>query len=227
MKETVYIYNGKGVINLKGDEQETMLFFNKEPFSLTFHVELGTIWRYHLGKAIDRNFLRENYKYEQLVQHGNVKSKLSLNEQFEHITSLLTNGNYELSLSNYELPFEIIKTISVSNTNKFIDHYGGTITLIATQSYLDNTIVEQHKTNILQGFQPIAIVLKTENSWNDYIIDGHHKIHAYKQLNRSPKVLTITKLEAKKVQYSKGIKFINQLNISNDKLIERYKELYD
>lgn len=59
--------------------------------------------------------------------------------------------------------------------------------------------IDYYKDIIKQGFRPFAIILNCSSSMfgyksNSYIIDGHHKLLAYKALNIFPHLVEITKL---------------------------------
>ncbi|HAS46688.1 MAG TPA: hypothetical protein DCS93_39760 [Microscillaceae bacterium] len=70
--------------------------------------------------------------------------------------------------------------------------------LIGTQSseFIEAQVVEQYKTEIKAGKRPFAIILRLDDD-NDYestnyVLDGHHKLQAYSDLNIMPPLAVIT-----------------------------------
>jgi len=67
---------------------------------------------------------------------------------------------------------------------------------IATQqeSDLDSNRIKHYETLIQEGKRPYCVVFNnsTNDSNNNYLIDGHHKLKAYQNLNANPRVLEIT-----------------------------------
>lgn len=224
MKEEINIYNGKGILHLKGNLSETFLFIKKNPQMVCFHAEIGTVWRYHIGCEIEGNILDENYKYESLVRTGEVNFDLELSKQFNHITELLTNGQYELHLCEFPWEFGCLPAISKSSLSSCYDVYGGGVEVVATQSYLDHKIVEQYKTEIQNGSRPIMVLFRHLDSWTIYLIDGHHKFKAYKELKVNPRALMITKLDHKEIKESEALEIMRQLGLEKDEWIDIFKQ---
>ena len=132
------------------------------------------------------------------VLDGNVDREQPLGEQFKLFLELLVDGNYRLSLgSEFDLkqafPFP-------SNWNPAIDFdhfYPIDTQLVLTQSpdSLNSDRVAHFAELIESGKRPIILAVTTNEAWCDYVIDGHHKFAAYKQLNTQPMVFTATRVE--------------------------------
>ena len=223
LEEEIYISKGKGVIHLKGGPSDTFLYVKKNPRIACFHAEIGTVWRYQVGNEIHENIIGENYQYEKLVKTGNINQDETLSSQFSHILELLTNGLYKLKLCEYSGDTRLLPAIEKGNLNSEYDVYGGMAEVAASQTFLDETIVSEYKEQIQKGERPIAVLIKIENSWVIYVIDGHHKFAAYNQLNVNPKVLLISKLDAKDIQLEEGISTLKKLGLKNEKWMKEYQ----
>lgn len=224
MKEELFLYDGKGVIQLKGGPSETFLYIKKKPRIACFLAILNTVWRYHMGREIDENLIMENYQYENLVSSGEVNLNDKLSDQFIHIVQLLTNGNYELSLCEFPWSLDVVSAMAKAVENAYYDAYGGMAEIIATQTYLDQNVVDDYKDKIKNGQRPIVILLKNKDSWVIFIIDGHHKLQAYKELKINPKALIISKLDNNEIGQDKAIETMKELGMNNAAWIEIYKK---
>jgi hypothetical protein len=224
MKEVIEIHNGKGIIHLKGGPSDTILYIKKKPRIICFHAEIGTTWRYQIGREIHENIISENYKYEEIVKSGEIDSKIKLSDTFKHILELLTNGVYELKLCEFSGNSGFLPVISEDIIHPFYEVYGGSVDVSATQSYIDIEIVKQYKEEITIGKRPIAVLIKIIDSWTIYIIDGHHKFKAYDELSINPRVLLISKMDSKKIKLTEGITTMNELGMDKEDWIEIYRK---
>jgi hypothetical protein len=224
MKEIISIYNGRGIIHLKGGPSETILYVKKKPRIACFYAEIGTVWRYQIGEEIDENLLGENYQYEKIVKSGDIDDEESLSKQFSHITQLLTNGSYELHLCEFSWEIDILPAISKTDKSPYYDVYGGTAEVTATQKYLNEDVIGEYKERINNGLRPIIILIKIKDSWAIYVIDGHHKFQAYKESKVNPRALIISKLDNKEVDRKEGIKIMKELGMEQEDWIKTYEE---
>lgn len=224
MSEEIYVHSGRGILNIKGSPTESILYVKSKPRIMSFFAEVNTTIRYQIGKEITEELIRENYKYETIVNEGNIDLSKSLEEQFQYITELLTNGKYKLSYYTERHETHVQPAISKDSTYISYDTYGGLYDIVATQFHLNPKKVKQYKSIISKGKRPIVLLLMLENSANKYVIDGHHKLRAYKDLKINPKVLAISKLDAKNIKYEEGIKIMNSLGLIDKDTKEKYKE---
>lgn len=65
-------------------------------------------------------------------------------------------------------------------------------TLVLTQptSSLDGATIKEYVAKIESGRRPIALAVTTEDAWCNYVVDGHHKLIAYRRLNTKPIVIS-------------------------------------
>ncbi|MEM1328053.1 MAG: hypothetical protein AAGI23_18985 [Bacteroidota bacterium] len=90
----------------------------------------------------------------------------------------------------------IVQNIVDQTTTNFydgIEHY-----LVTTQSVeqLDKATVEKYKDLIAKGKRPYCLVYNTQETRSSisYLLDGHHKLKAYCDLNINPCVIELTQL---------------------------------
>ncbi len=221
MTEIIDIYEGKGKIKIKGNITDTYLYINGNPKIVSFFAEVGTVWRYLIGTSITEKIIDDNYLYESLVGTGKLDFNNSLQNQFGHILNLLSNGKYELKLC--EFPYKITY-LGLNNEEKpYSDTYGGLADILFTQKYFDLSVVEKYKSKIKKGERPICVLFKLQDSWTIFVIDGHHKLNAYKELKINPKALIISKIENRAVETNQGIEIMKKLGLNDEKFITTFK----
>lgn len=225
MTEIIDIYDGKGKIKIKGDITDSYLYINGEPKVVSFFAEINTVWRYLIGTAITQKIIDENYQYESLVSTGNLDCNMSLHNQFGHILKLLSNGQYELRYG--EFPYDITYLKLNGDEKPYYDVYGGLADIVLTQKYLDPSIVEQYKSNIQKGDRPICVLFKLKASWTIFVLDGHHKLHAYQALKINPKALIISKIEDSEVKTNYAVEIMKNLGLNDEKYITAFKHERD
>ena len=96
--------------------------------------------------------------------------------------------------------------------------------MIATQTYLDGQVVESYKQAIRDGVKPIVVLYKIEDSWAIFILDGHHKLQAYKERKQNPQALVISKLDFKQHDPEQGVSLLQKMGLNDPKIFETYRE---
>lgn len=203
------IENGHDEFNLVGDTDCTIFQFRKRNKILAWEMSWGTLMNFFAG-AIHKHpiFFWEAY--------GELQEKLTAGEVVEKNLELLirpfltsfSSGRYGVELTNQYSDFEMYYPESSKCTlsgelivihSKLAFQYPPY--LIAIQESTDRLTVDDYREQILNGKRPQAIVLKTENSELHFILDGHHKIQAYFELNVKPNLVLITKLDNYKISH--------------------------
>ena len=221
MTEIIDIYEGKGKIKIKGNITDSYFYINGNPKIVSFFAEVGTVWRYLIGTTITDKIIDDNYQYESLVSSGKLNFDVSLQNQFGHILNSLSNGQYELKFC--EFPFDI-NYLELNDEGKpYYDTYGGLADVVFTQKNLDISLVAKYKSKIKKGERPICVLFKLQNSWTIFVIDGHHKLNAYRELKTNPKALLISKIENSIIETNQGIEILKKLGLNDEKFITTFK----
>lgn len=138
----------------------------------------------------------------------------SLESQFSYIIDKLAMGKYRLEIKYFNSEIELLEPCLTSlnfnlKSNYFhFDTYGGLVKVIATQHHTDESIIEEYTELIKKNIEPIAIVTSTEDAYNTFLLDGHHKFLAYSRLKRPVRVLSIIKLDPLAIDRSTGLEFL-------------------
>ena len=190
---------------------------------MIFHIDYPTTLRYYIGTEFEQNIIARNEEYEKMVNNGEINLSKPLTKQFEHILNLLNNSKYKLELC-FTYNVEISSPINLKSKIKFSENYGGGPTFVQTQLKVNKDTLKEYKKAIQGGIRPIAVLLQVENDSISYILDGHHKLLAYKELGIEPKILMVTKLQSTEFNYDNGIKIMHQLGLLDEEIAKKYKQ---
>lgn len=155
-----------------------------------------------------------------LTQDSNSSEEFII-ENLSAFFSLLENGNYKIDFENprkkiidgdpweWELIYETLRPMNDIAEGFYDANFES---FIFTEKYatINRGRVDHYKNHIRAGKRPFALILggKLEESgvhpdnsrWmsttttENYILDGHHKLIAYKELGIQPSLLRITKI---------------------------------
>jgi len=217
MKRVVEVYGKYGVLEIVGNPQETILYLKNKPIHYSCYAEVGSTWRYHIAQGLNDQIVRVNGRTENLLKRG-IKNEGDFLAVTEYFNSFFKYGKYEYGCYEMHKDMHFTDTPKSNNYESF-DFYGGMLELSPTQNFIDNTAVEEYKEKILRGVRPVIILLHLQNSWMFYILDGHHKFHAYKKANIAPYAIIITKLESKYKSIEETIQLAKKMNCKNEDYI--------
>ena len=224
-KEIIDIENSKGCLEIKGDKFDSALFINNELIQFTFLREIGSTWRYQIAKSITKTDLISESSFSNFVKYGYLSPE-PLSTQFKYILSCLIKGKYLIELTEIDTNIDLIELDKKEKGYLSFDTYGGLYYLIETQTGLNKNTINKYTELIQNDKQPIVILLKSENSENTFVIDGHHKLRAYKKLKKNIRCLLISKLDSKMIGSIEGVEFINLLNPQKTDYKKRFLEKY-
>ena len=193
MKETIHIENPEGVLRLKGDDYDSVLYLNNIPIQFTWIREIGSTWRYQIAKSVRESDLIKDSRFRQFVRFGYLTSD-SISQQFDYIIKILFSGKYELTLDYLSQDLGLIENTTETDDYYSFDTYGGLDDIIETQSIYDENTINEYMVSIQKGVEPIMVVFTSNDSKNKFILDGHHKYIAYSRLKKKPRALIIKRL---------------------------------
>jgi len=185
------IDNDKPVINISGDCDNAQLFFNGKKLSSITSLERGTIE--YLINNLHHSHLESTTllkKYRDFLLNFNNK-EITLPDFFNTFSNFLGSGNYIIKNQRADKRYSLYEYFRFD-----LSFYGGNQSFIALQKMddLNRGKIEKYKTEIKSGKLPPVIVLGFEDSRYYYILDGHHKIKAYEELNITPNIIFFEKI---------------------------------
>jgi hypothetical protein len=160
MKEKVIIETDNGILEIIGGKYDSALFLKGQMIQFTFLREIGSTWRYQIAKSISEANIFEDRAFSNFVKFGYL-SLDPLSIQFDYIINKLGRGKYEIELIT--LQKDIYLTEFYDNTNEYAhnDTYGGSDTLIETQSEYDEQTINEFINLISKGNKPVMVLLSS------------------------------------------------------------------
>jgi hypothetical protein len=208
-REEVVIGPHAGPLNVRGDQFEAALLVGDRIHAFHWFDCEGTcgqnLVRIVAGgsQTAVRDFLKS------------VDSALGENEtlaaHFSGILSILATGTYALTLEEIPADSYVVELDNEPVDNQIVGgFYPGFGAMIATQplSRLSALHVDRLSEKILHGARPTVITLSANGAWCEFIIDGHHKISAYRRTNVPIVRLDIVKLDSERLPLPDVLTFV-------------------
>lgn len=244
MRQTINIHNGLNLINIKSDGYSECFTVNEEI--------LAIVWRTHLTYY----FVSSNYDYLErlkleLIDYRKADEFESIIKNLTAFLGYFQTGKYIISLDDYNLDFvDIVHDVNLYSSQSIDDETGhftycnftekDTIMFLKSFSEIDHEIVDGYKHKILtENVRPVIVAFGVDYHYgiigDDYnpkieldkfIIDGHHKLIAYKDLGINPPILTITRIDNTS-NYKKNFldEYENHLNQDEMRVYRKYAGL--
>jgi len=213
MKRTLETYGKNGVIEIKGNPQETILYLRDKPIQYSWLAEVGSTWRYHIAQGLNNQIVKLHDGITDMLKRGisNEGEFLAITEFF---IKFLKYGKYEFG--HYKL-FDDISWIEIPESEEYksFDYYGGCFDIAPTQNSIDENLVEEYKEAILRGSRPTMVILHIKDSLKYFILDGHHKFKAYKKAKIDANSIIISKLGNDYKTFEETLNIAKQMKCKN------------
>lgn len=218
MRKKVFVTDTPGVIDIRGDFLEAALYLDQQPVNYAWYAEVGTTWRYHIAKGINKDAIRMHWRLSEILRNG-ISNSNEFEEAVIYFSQFLKYGEYEFGL--YRLPHAHLMEL-LSNGPDFMisDSYGGIPGYLATQSHVDELTIQAYTLAIRKGKRPTAILLHAEHSYHQFILDGHHKFIAYSRAGIPVHAILITKYNSKRFTLEESLSLARSMNCSNKKYLD-------
>lgn len=214
MKKKVCITNDSGILEIRGNNQESALFVNETPIQYTWFAEIGSTWRYHIAHGIHERTWGESLYISEILKHG-AKTELQFNDIINYYSKFLKTGEYQFGLYDLHEHYEMIMLPEEEEYQSF-DYYGGFPDIIPTQKTFNDKTVESYKELIQNNATPTMVIFHVIESAILFILDGHHKFLAYGQLRKKPRAIVITNLKTTTMTSEQAIKLAEKMNCEKE-----------
>lgn len=227
MIEEISIERSGGPIKLLGGKHESALLLNEELIQFTFLREIGSTWRYQIAKNLTDTDIIKDVQFRNFVKHGFLQTSSS-ESQFSYIVNKLAVGKYRLEVKYIDAEIDLLDPCLTSlnfipKSDYFhFDTYGGLVEVIATQLSDNESIIKEYTELIKKNIEPIAVIISTEDAYNTFLLDGHHKFLAYSRLKRPVRVLSIIKLDPLPIDKNTGLEFLKMSGSRNTEYKNRF-----
>lgn len=200
---TIDITNGQDIIDIVSDGFVTCLKI-REPIAIDWYDCAGSAGKYF---AFTSNFEPIAKSFNEVLVNGNDSQVLNSIAEF---LQLFASGKYKVSVDRYKRYYYDLHYEYQQIDNSFFYNYhyynpgGDNAMFTQTFSKINENTLAYYEKIILDGVRPKAVLFQAifqeeENSnWNSfdspmYILDGHHKLLAYKNLKIDPELILISK----------------------------------
>ena len=208
-----------GVLDVRGGDFDTALLIAGRIAAYQWNDCMGSIGQ-NLVRTTSSNPALALANFRRSVASA-VPPDVSLAHHFAEAISLLASGKYLLQLD--DRPFDTLVVELEAHADSSIDRtgfYGDFRSLVATQpkTALSLRTVQAHLSGIQRGLRPIAVTLSTVDSISEFILDGHHKVKAYREAAVPIRILAICRLDAVQVDLADALAFLPESGWLRDNL---------
>lgn len=219
--QKIIIENGKGFLDITGDYFDCILSWEGIPLVITWNDCVGSIGQYFLRSGVDKFSISEKLKEVRLYLENGIPEYLNLSDAIFPLIELFSNGDYKLVLSE---KFERLEIVDYDKPPKYKEEYYPYNTIIALQrlNSLNSERIKYFENIIKKGKKPVLITFSLMDNSNEFIIDGHHKAYAYKNLGIMPQILHIMKFDNSKIEIETGRNLVKSISPDSEK---NYNEL--
>jgi hypothetical protein len=221
MKKKIDISNKYGIIDIKGDNQESVLYLNSLPIQYTWYAEVGSTWRYHIAKGVNERSWAESILASEILKNG-IGSKNEFDDLVEYYSQFLKSGQYEFGIYDLHEHYDLIHLPEEDEFQAF-DYYGGCPDMIPTQKTYQDETINEYKQIIQNGIKPTMVIFHVAQSHILFILDGHHKFIAYGQLKMKPRALIISKLNSSTLSIEQSINMAKKMECNNEDYLKWIK----
>src|SRR5262245_42559113 len=217
--EEYLLEDGEGLIDVRGDNFDSGLLVGGAPVAFYWSDCEGSIAQY-LVRSRDTTGLSERLRALRHVAGGGLDPHAPLAPQVRHLLALFPSGRYRLSYLP-ENPWDIIDYDTRFSYSADRDSfYPVNDVLITTRpsDTLRRERVEFFHQRIAAGERPVVFAAGVPDGYGAFVLDGHHKLQAYRQLQISPAVLLILKAAPDPIALADGLLLLGEAT--------RYREDY-
>ena|SRR5436190_8169648 len=200
LSETVDLTDGTGFIDVRGSGFDSMLLVDGRPIALNWCDCEGSVAQYLVRAG--RTDCEQELQALRHTLEGHLLPDVPLQTQISPFLELLAPGHYELSYIEAcpDCHFVVFDTSwdFATDHDQFYP-FGTDLVLTQASDSLNPDRIEHFVRRIQAGQRPIALTLTVPQSWCEFVIDGHHKLQAYKAAMVGPTLISVCRLDAPKL----------------------------
>lgn len=200
--EIVEIAGMPGGFELRGGEFDMMLLWNGAPVILNWCDCQGSVGQYLKACGRVDSCDAQLQAYRRAVNSG-FDSTRSIADQIGLLLNLFVAGRYQLELLEAD-DWELIG----HDTGNFYPYPANCFVATRARDSLDGQTIEAHAKAIGRGERPIVVVATVPEAHVAYVIDGHHKLQAYRRAGVPPRPICITALKPPPVDLADGKRLV-------------------
>lgn len=201
--EIVDITDSLALIEIRGGGFDSLLLVDGEPIALNWSDCEGSVGQY-LARAGATSY-EESLQSLRHFLSGKFLSDVPLGVQLSSFLDLFVSGRYRLQRLNECEDCDYLEYHSDWTRTKNHDEFypfGWSLIMTQPRESLNHEQVQRYIEDIKKGVRPIALTATVEEGWCDFVIDGHHKLQAYKLAQIAPTFISVCRLDAPQLSSS-------------------------
>ncbi|KAB2932687.1 MAG: hypothetical protein F9K24_09920 [Leptonema illini] len=205
--EIIELTDGSGRISIAGDQRECVLLFDGLPVGFTWDDCGGSIGQYLTRGTAPEKLQKTLDDIRRLV--SGIDTEASLADSLAGLLALFENGQYVLSKGiahGAEVLDFPLADIVTEQPYPFYCRSGSILICTQPSAYLDKGRVAEYRDQILSGARPYLIVAEVFRSDIQFVMDGHHKLEAYRQADIKPHLIEISRTNSRGLTLEDGLR---------------------
>jgi hypothetical protein len=218
--EEYVLQDGEGLIDIRGDGFDSGLLVAGEPVAFSWSDCEGSIAQY-LVRSRETADLSQRLRALRHVAGGGLDPDAPLAPQIRPLLALLRNGTYRLGYTTSFGPYDVIaydERFSYAEDRDSFYPLDGVLITTQPSDSLRRDRIDSFCQRISAGKRPIVFVAGVAGGYASFVLDGHHKLQAYRELQLPPAVLSIVKETEDPIALEDGIRMLGPS--------ERYRKDY-
>ena len=207
--DLAFVGDGKGLIEVRGGPEDTVLLVEGRPVALNWDDCQGSVGQYLVftGHTRGSDYARQLAEFVE----GTVDAGRPLAEQIGPLLALFAPGTYCLGYTPSAAVESVGRARILRRTvadRELVEYYpADQLNLVCTQrsESLDEERVAYFRKQIRAEQRPIVLTASAEGAWCEFVIDGHHKLAAYDREQVRPAVLGIVRWQAPGISLEEGL----------------------
>jgi hypothetical protein len=197
-------------IDIRGDDFDCALLINGGPVLLQWS-DGGRCDGQYLARSGDSTALAQALRPLTPLLDGGLDLGKGLAAQLGVLVNMFGDGQYSLSYLP-EVPVRDVLEYdaSFSFTEDREHFYPGDHMLVATRpsDRMDPARIEHYRAAIRGGARPLPLVIRVAEGRTSFVLDGHHKLRAYRSLGVPAALVSIERTQAGPIDKLEGLKLL-------------------
>ncbi|MBP3959312.1 hypothetical protein J8F10_29050 [Gemmata sp. G18] len=220
--EIIDLTASRSLIDVRGGGFDLALVMGGQPIALNWSDCEGSVAQY-LARA-GRTDCESELRSLRHTLAGHWLPEAPISSQIYPFIELMVPGRYELRYVESCPDCSYIEFDSSWDFDAKYDHYypfGSTLVLTRATDSLSQGQVTHYLERIRSGYRPIALTVTASEGWCNFVLDGHHKLRAYKMAGVKPAFVSVCRLDAPRVGAESFDKWIG----ANHPMASRYRKV--
>lgn len=195
--ETIDLDDGLSLIDVRGGSFDSLLLVDGHPIALNWSDCQGSVGQYMARAGVTD--CEDELRHLRHVLDGNLLADTPVSSQVYAFLQLFVPARYRLQYYENCQDCDYIQfDASWSHSRAHDSFYPFGHVLVFTQPVdtLNHDRVHYYLARIGDGHRPIALSATVDEGWCEFVIDGHHKLQAYRMAKAAPAFISVCRLDA-------------------------------